>query len=339
MRRCRSWRRSSGSPRSIARPLRRAAGGHGAGRDRGVPTVTAGEAAYQQLVEPYRIELHAHCYRMLGSVQDAEDALQDALTNAWRALPRFEGRSSLRSWLYRITTNACLKLIERRPQRMLPIDYGPAAERGRRARRAARRVGVGRAVPRRPARVRAARERRVGVHRGAAAPRAAPARGADPPRRARLLRRRGGGDAGHDAGRGLQRAAARAPHDRRSGCRSRASRRRSASLGDERAPRARRPLHARVAGRRRRRGRRPADRGRHAHDAAAALLVQRPRRGRPVPARVPVQRQRRAGGWNRRASTGRWRSRTSSATRRTGSTVLTLRGERIADITTFLDTR
>ena len=92
--------------------------------------MTAGEAAYQQLVEPYRIELHAHCYRMLGSVQDAEDALQEALTNAWRALPRFEGRSSLRSWLYRITTNACLKLIERRPQRMLAFDHGPAAERG-----------------------------------------------------------------------------------------------------------------------------------------------------------------------------------------------------------------
>ena len=67
---------------------------------------------------------------MLGSVQDAEDALQDALTNAWRALPRFEGRSSLRSWLYKIATNACLKLIERRPQRVLPIDYGPAADAG-----------------------------------------------------------------------------------------------------------------------------------------------------------------------------------------------------------------
>ena len=92
--------------------------------------MTGAETAYQQLVEPYRIELHAHCYRMLGSVQDAEDALQEALTNAWRALPRFEGRSSLRSWLYRITTNACLKLIERRPQRVLPIDYGPAADAG-----------------------------------------------------------------------------------------------------------------------------------------------------------------------------------------------------------------
>jgi RNA polymerase sigma-70 factor (ECF subfamily) len=82
------------------------------------------------LVEPYRAELLAHCYRMLGSAQDAEDALQDALTNAWRALPRFEGRSSLRSWLYRIATNACLKLIERRPKRVLPFEYGPPAEPG-----------------------------------------------------------------------------------------------------------------------------------------------------------------------------------------------------------------
>jgi RNA polymerase sigma-70 factor, ECF subfamily len=86
------------------------------------------EASYQTLVEPHRAELHAHCYRMLGSAQDAEDALQEALTNAWRALPRFEGRSSVRSWLYKIATNACLKLIERRPKRVLPIDYGPASD-------------------------------------------------------------------------------------------------------------------------------------------------------------------------------------------------------------------
>jgi len=86
------------------------------------------EAAYRRMVEPYRGELRAHCYRMLGSAQDAEDALQEALTNAWRALPRFEGRSSLRSWLYKIATNACLRLIERRPRRVLPIDYGPATD-------------------------------------------------------------------------------------------------------------------------------------------------------------------------------------------------------------------
>jgi RNA polymerase sigma-70 factor, ECF subfamily len=86
------------------------------------------EGAYQGLVELYRGELHAHCYRMLGSVHDAEDALQDALLRAWRALPRFAGRSSLRSWLYRIATNTCLDLIGRRPKRVVPIDYGPPAD-------------------------------------------------------------------------------------------------------------------------------------------------------------------------------------------------------------------
>ena len=86
------------------------------------------EDAYRRLIESHRRELHAHCYRMLGSVHDAEDALQDALLRAWRGLARFEGRSSLRSWLYKIATNACLDLIARRPRRMLPIDYGPAAD-------------------------------------------------------------------------------------------------------------------------------------------------------------------------------------------------------------------
>ncbi|MBV9599857.1 MAG: sigma-70 family RNA polymerase sigma factor [Chloroflexi bacterium] len=85
-------------------------------------------AAFSQVVASYRPALQAHCYRMLGSVQDAEDALQDALLNAWRALPRFEARSSLRSWLYRIATNACLKTIARRPKRVLPVDYGPPAD-------------------------------------------------------------------------------------------------------------------------------------------------------------------------------------------------------------------
>jgi RNA polymerase sigma-70 factor, ECF subfamily len=86
------------------------------------------EDAFGRLMAPHRSELHAHCYRMLGSVPDAEDALQEALLAAWRGLPRFEGRSSLRSWLYRIATNACLKAIGRRPKRVLPIDYGPAAD-------------------------------------------------------------------------------------------------------------------------------------------------------------------------------------------------------------------
>jgi RNA polymerase sigma-70 factor (ECF subfamily) len=82
--------------------------------------------AFQPLVEPYRGELHAHCYRMLGSVHDAEDALQEALLRSWRGLTRFEGRSSLRSWLYTIATNTCLSQIAKRPKRVLPVDYGPS---------------------------------------------------------------------------------------------------------------------------------------------------------------------------------------------------------------------
>ena len=86
------------------------------------------ENAFARLVEPHRGVLHAHCYRMLGSVHDAEDALQETLLKAWRGLSGFEGRSSLRSWLFAIATNACLRAIERRPKRVLPIDYAPAAD-------------------------------------------------------------------------------------------------------------------------------------------------------------------------------------------------------------------
>jgi RNA polymerase sigma-70 factor, ECF subfamily len=86
------------------------------------------ESAFGSLIDPFRGELHAHCYRMLGSVHDAEDALQDATLRAWRGLARFEGRSSLRSWLYTITTNTCLNQIARRPKRMLPLDYGPSTD-------------------------------------------------------------------------------------------------------------------------------------------------------------------------------------------------------------------
>ena len=86
------------------------------------------EDAYRRLVERHRSELHAHCYRMLGSVHDAEDALQEALLRAWRSLSKFERRSSFRSWLYRIATNTCLDAIARRPKRVLPVDYAPAAD-------------------------------------------------------------------------------------------------------------------------------------------------------------------------------------------------------------------
>ena len=90
--------------------------------------MSADEHVYGEQLEPHRGALNAHCYRMLGSVHDAEDAVQDTLLKAWRGLDRFEGRSSLRTWLYTIATNVCLRMIERRPTRVLPIDYGPPAD-------------------------------------------------------------------------------------------------------------------------------------------------------------------------------------------------------------------
>ncbi|TDD98297.1 sigma-70 family RNA polymerase sigma factor [Jiangella asiatica] len=83
------------------------------------------QAAFERLVAAYRRELTAHCYRMLGSFHDAEDAVQESLLSVWRAIPRFEGRSSLRTWLYRICTNACLRLDTKRPKRLRSPDHGP----------------------------------------------------------------------------------------------------------------------------------------------------------------------------------------------------------------------
>jgi RNA polymerase sigma-70 factor (ECF subfamily) len=88
------------------------------------------EAAFERLIGPHRGEIHALCYRMLGSLHDAEDASQEAFLRAWRAIGRFERRSSVRTWLHRIATNVCLDEIAQRPKRVLPIDYGPPAAEG-----------------------------------------------------------------------------------------------------------------------------------------------------------------------------------------------------------------
>jgi RNA polymerase sigma-70 factor, ECF subfamily len=85
---------------------------------------TVDEDSFAELIEPYRRQLHAHCYRMLSSVHDADDALQETLLGAWKGLSRFEGRSSLRSWLYTIATNACLRILQARGRRELPGGTG-----------------------------------------------------------------------------------------------------------------------------------------------------------------------------------------------------------------------
>jgi RNA polymerase sigma-70 factor, ECF subfamily len=87
------------------------------------------DAAFTRLVAPLRRELHAHCYRVLGSTHDADDALQDALLRAWRGFERFEGRSSLRTWLYTVATRTCLDIVHRRGRRALPVDLGPSSDR------------------------------------------------------------------------------------------------------------------------------------------------------------------------------------------------------------------
>src|SRR5690242_5579197 len=109
---------------------------HGIGEhsERALVRARAGdESAFQELVAPYRRELHLHCYRILGSLQDAEDMVQETLLAAWRGLSGFEERASLRAWLYRIATNRCLNArrnIARRPMEVpMELDAFPTPTR------------------------------------------------------------------------------------------------------------------------------------------------------------------------------------------------------------------
>ena len=83
------------------------------------------EGAFRRLIEPYRGPLRAHCYRMSGSLHDADDLLQESLLRAWRGLRAFEGRSSFRTWLYKVATNVCLDMLDAARARTLPEELGP----------------------------------------------------------------------------------------------------------------------------------------------------------------------------------------------------------------------
>src|ERR1700716_3103055 len=131
-----------------------------------------GDDAFRQLVDEHQRALRVHCYRMLGSLQDAEDQTQETLLRAWRNLQTFQGRASVRAWLYRIATNACLDELDRRGRRLLPPMLGSPSQ-------AFAPSGL---IDETPGRRRLLRPRAWGRARGAAGRGAFPRRGAGFPR-------------------------------------------------------------------------------------------------------------------------------------------------------------
>ena len=246
------------------------------------------EHAYRSLVEPHSRELHAHAYRMLGSVHDAEDAIQDAMLRAWRGLPKFDGRSSLRAWLYKIATNTCLDTISRRGKRALPIDHVAAAELGESPGRpliesvwiepcddAALGLGDGRAAPE------ARYEQRESVELAfIAALQHLPAN-----QRAVLILREVLGFSAQETAELLETTVAsvnsamqRARKTIEEKLPSQSQQKTLRAIGDERMRAGRRGLHGRDGARRRRGRRGDARRGRGLVDAADVDVVPRPRR-------------------------------------------------------------
>ena len=186
-------------------------------------TVGSSEVRAEDL-EQHRRELTGYCYRMLGSAFEAEDAVQETMVRAWEGIDSFEGRSAVRSWLYRIATNVCLDMLRGRQRRARPMDLGPSATADAFTGADAARERLGRAHPRRPGPARGRRPGRAGRGQGddppglrhrPPAPAGPPAGRADPARGAALAGHRGGRAARHHRGVGQQRPPAGPGHARR----------------------------------------------------------------------------------------------------------------------------
>src|SRR5215470_17974636 len=248
--------------------------------------------AFAVLVGPYLRELQAHCYRILGSAGDAEDALQETLRPAWRGLGGFEGQASLRTWLFRVATNRCLDVLRagRRRPRVEParLDIEPPEPTRYggvwwlQPYPGVLLAGVIDQAPGPAARVEAREAVSTRVRHGPAAASAEAARGAGAAGCAGLSRRRSGGNAGRDRGVGEKRPETGARHP--AGSPGRPRRRRAGPAARFRGRTAAGgAVCPRVRGRRRGRRRRPAHGRRLADDAPRAAGVSRAGPGRQLP--------------------------------------------------------